>query len=179
MHNNEIIDAVNDGIKVGILAHEQIEEKFLDIISALDFMGLDFSFFRDDQMLAKTVAVIKGKFKYLTDRELTVIINMGCQGEFKKQGLNIKGYHLFSWIHEYLDKRRQVLADWKRNNEEDVKCHARHNVSKSPLGAAIAWKIGAVPAKQWDDIPLQEIADTIQRKGNLHELRNKYIPEDA
>ena len=169
MNKVEIIESINEGVKIHDLVTKQIEDKLLEIMDALDFMGLDFKFFENDEILTKISSEIKRKFGYLTDRELTIIISMGCQGEFKRTAQIIKGYHLFSWIGEYLEIRQKALADHRDTFDDDEKVD-KVDLNKYPLGQAIIWKMDHVKTEDWEKIPMKKVAEIIKNKGNLRTL---------
>ena len=173
MNNREITEAIDNGIKLSSLPTKDVEDKFLEVIKTLNYMGLDFSFFQNETILAKTIGAIKGKFGYLTDHELTIIINYGCQGEFKRQAQIVKGFHLFSWVGEYLEKRRQVLTDLRDTFDDDLN-HVRYDVSNSPVGSAIVWKMNRVKLEDWEKIELQKIAEAIRREENMNKFAESY-----
>ena len=132
-------------------------------------MGLDFKFFENDVILNRTIGAIKNKFNYLTDQELMVIINWGCQGEFKRTSQIIKGYHLFSWINEYLEIRQKALADHRNTFDDDEKVD-KVDLNKYPLGKAIHWKMDYGKKDDWEKIPMKKVAEIIKNKGNLRNL---------
>jgi len=173
MNNREIDEAIENGIRLSDFPLQDIEDKLTQIIDTLKYMGLDFSQMIEKSVLVKIASVIKNRYGYLTDQELTIIINSGCQGEFKKNYQVVKGYIFFGWIKEYLEERRRVLQE-KRDNQNDDLDHKRYDVSNSPVGQAIIWKMNCVKLEDWEKIALKKIAEAIRREEDMNEFAKSY-----
>lgn len=173
MNNKEINEAIENGIKLSQYPIKDIEDKLTQIIDTLQYMGLDFSHIIEEVVLSKIAGVLKGKYGYLTDHELTIIINSGCQGEFKKISQIVKGYNLFLWIKEYLEFRTKVLQEKRDSFNEDLD-HKIYDVSNSPVGQAIIWKMDRVKLSDWEIIPLKKIAEAIKERQNMNKFADSY-----
>jgi len=172
--NNKVIDnAIENGIRLSEFPLQDVKDKLTQIIDAMKYMGLDFSQIKEEMALSKISSVLKVKYGYLTDHELTLIIDSGCQGEFKKTYQSVKGYNFFNWINEYTEVRRKMLQD-KRDLIDEDKDHKRYDVSNSPVGSAIIWKMNRVQIKDWETIPLKEIAEAVKKNKNMNEFANRY-----
>ncbi len=173
MNNREINDAIENGIRLSQFPIQDIEDKLIQIIGALDYLGIDFNFFQEKTMTTKIASVLKTRYGYLTDHELTIIISSGCQGEFKKSYQIVKGYSLFGWLKEYLEERQRILQE-KRDIQDDDLNHKRYDVVNSPVGSAIVWKMNRVKLDDWETIPLKKIAEAIRRKENMDKFAESY-----
>lgn len=173
MNNREINEAIENGIRLSEFPLQDIEDKLTQIIDTLKYMGLDFSQMTEKSVLVKIASVIKSKYGYLTDHELTIIINSGCQGEFKKSYQIVKGYIFFGWIKEYMEERRRVLQE-KRDIQNDDLDHKRYDTSNSPVGSAIIWKMNRVKLEDWETIPLKKITEAIKRKEDMDKFAESY-----
>ncbi len=173
MNNSEINNAIENGIRLSQFPIQDIEDKLIQIIDTLNYLGIDFNFFREEKMTTKIASVLKAKYGYLTDHELTIIISSGCQGEFKKSYQTVKGYSLFGWLKEYLEERQRVLQE-KRDIKNDDLDHKRYDVTNSPAGSAIVWKMNRVKLEDWETIPLKKIAEAIRGKQDIDEFAKSY-----
>lgn len=173
MNNREINDAIENGLKLFQFPVKDIADKLIQVIDTLKYMGLDFGQIKEEPVLTKIASVLKVKYGFLTDHELTLIINSGCQGEFKKTYQAVKGYTFFGWIKEYLECRVKCLQEKRDSFDEDLD-HKRYDVSNSPVGSAIAWKIKCVKSEDWEIIPLKKIAEAIKGKQDMNEFVESY-----
>lgn len=173
MNNREINDAIENGIKLSRFPVKDIEDKLIHVINALQYMGLDFGQITEETTITRIASVLKGKYGYLTDHELTLIINSGCQGEFKKTYQTVKGYTFFGWIKEYLECRVKCLQDKRDSFDEDLD-HKIYDVSNSPVGKAIIWRMNQVKLEDWEVIPLKKIAEAIRREEDMNKFADSY-----
>ena len=172
MNYKKIDEAIDNGIKLSDYPIKDIENKLMDIIDTLQYMGLDFSQIKEEAVLTKIASVLKMRYGYLTDHELTLILDSGCQGEFKKIYQVVKGYIFFGWIKEYLEERRKMLQD-KRNTQSEAPTN-KLDVFKYPVGQAIKWKMDRVKISDWDIIPMKKVAEAIKNKDDMNKLADSY-----
>ena len=173
MKNREILEAAENGIKLRDMITENLDAHFRNILKNLLYLGLDFKFFEDYVKRASLISTIKYKYGYITDQELTYLIEKGCSGNYSKTTLTVRGFHIFVWINEYNKERQQVLQDKRDSFDEDLD-HRNYDVSNSPVGQAIIWKTNHVNLDEWETIPLQEIAEAINDKRNMREFADSY-----
>lgn len=173
MNNREVNEAIENGIRLSQFTVQDVADKLVQIIDTLKYMGLDFRHIIEETVLSKIASVLKTKYGYLTDHELTIIINSGCQGEFKKVYQVVKGYNLFLWIKEYLEFRTKVLQEKRDSFNEDLN-HKRYDVRNSPVGQAIIWKMNRMKVEDWDKIPLKKIAEAIKERQNMNKFADSY-----
>lgn len=173
MNVREINEAIENGISLSNYSERDIEKKLLEIIEALDYLGLDFSFFQDSKMTAKIAWTLKKRYGFLKDQELVIILHSGCEGEFKRLTQSIKGFNLFSWVKEYQEHRQRALQNRRDLSDEDYN-HQRYDVKESPVGQAMIWKMNNLKKEDWDSIPLDEIARVLKNKESMIVLAERY-----
>lgn len=171
MNKKDIYSAAHEGISLGKLTSNDIAVKLGEIFAACELYGIDFSFYTKN-ILEATAQKLQRSYRFLTDRDLTIIVTSGCEGEFVRKPIQtMKGYVFFEWIREYVLQRNKIMAEHTDIKESEMSGVSLH---KTPYGSAIIWKIENLDAERWEKVPMEELAAIWRRGITKEEIFEKF-----
>lgn len=122
-----------------------------------------------EKLVKQFAGALKAKFNDMDLKDVKQSIDNGLYGEYGSyKWLNAR--ILVTWAKQ---KWMAVLENKRFVGDEDLD-HKRYDVSNSPVGSAIIWKMNRVKLDDWEKIPLKKIAEAIKGKEDMNKFADSY-----
>ncbi|MBA7627106.1 hypothetical protein ES703_34568 [subsurface metagenome] len=111
---------------------------------------------------------LRRKFGLMEVDDVKIAMTNGIYGEYKQwDKVNVK--NMLNWIRIKWDEIKQ-----KKQWENDDFHREIADLRETPYGQAIIWKMRNIKIKDWDMIPLQNIAIAIKEGLNMQKFADDY-----
>ena len=156
-------------MKIAEIEKEELKYQLTDNVrDALKYNSQDIGTDKISEIMIQFIDALKTRYREADIEDVKKAILNGTYGDYGKYNwVNTKV--LIDWVRQkwinILDKKRRV------GEIEDVN---KYDVTNSPVGSAISWKISCISSDDWEKIPLKKIAEAIKNRENMSKFADSY-----